>query len=123
MSADQPAPVMAGDTMRQVRQHRGLSVNEMGDLLGLAGRGRAVRKYEEGQREITGPVAHLVLAIAEGWRPPWPDMPLAVRVGMALATGDLVERAREQADRDAERLLNGDGTDIAGGILGQANPA
>jgi hypothetical protein len=44
----------------------------MGTALGLRGDpGRTVRRYEAGDIEISGPVQTAMLAIQQGFRPPW----------------------------------------------------
>lgn len=109
---------MTGDQMKQVRHALGLSIDVFGDLLGLCGRGRTVRKYERGERFITGPIARLVLALAGGWRPSIPYMTMDFQIAEAVMTGRLVQRARDDYDR---LILEGDGTGRnMEGILPQA---
>lgn len=56
----------------EIRKRLKLSAREMGLALGLRGDpGRTVRRYESGEVEITGPVQTALLALAEGFRPPW----------------------------------------------------
>lgn len=63
---------MTPEQFRKIRKKLGLSANQMGTALGLRGDpGRTVRRYEAGDIEITGPVQTAMLAMADGFRPPW----------------------------------------------------
>lgn len=63
---------MTPEQFRKIRKKLGLSANKMGTALGLRGDpGRTIRRYESGEVEISGPVQTAMLAMAEGFRPPW----------------------------------------------------
>ena len=51
----------------KARATLGVSVNEMAVLLNTDS--RTVRRYEDGTRTPGGPVARLVEALLDGWRP------------------------------------------------------
>lgn len=63
---------MTADEFKRIRKRLGLSARQMGQALGLRGDpGRTVRRYEAGDIEITGPTQTAMLAMREGFRPPW----------------------------------------------------
>lgn len=63
---------MTPEQFKKARKKLGLSANKMGMALGLRGDpGRTIRRYESGQSEISGPVHTAMLALLEGFRPPW----------------------------------------------------
>ena len=63
---------MNPDEFRRIRHKLALSTREMGLALGLHGDpGRTVRRYEAGDVEVSGPIATAMLAMRDGFRPPW----------------------------------------------------
>jgi DNA-binding transcriptional regulator YiaG len=48
---------MTPQQFRKARKHLGLSTAQMGRVLSLADPGRAIRRYEAGDRRVLGPVA------------------------------------------------------------------
>ena len=63
---------MTPKEFRTIRTALKLSTREIGEALGLRGDpGRTVRRYEAGDIEISGPVQTAMLAIKDGFRPPW----------------------------------------------------
>ncbi len=63
---------MTPKEFRTIRTALKLSTREMGEALGLRGDpGRTVRRYEAGDIEISGPVQTAMLAMKDGFRPPW----------------------------------------------------
>ena len=62
---------MTPEQFKKIRKKLGLTAMQMGIALGLKGDpGRTVRRYEAGEA-ITGPVQTAMLAMSEGYRPPW----------------------------------------------------
>lgn len=63
---------MTPKEFRTIRTALKLSTREIGEALGLRGDpGRTVRRYEAGDIEISGPVQTAMLAMRDGFRPPW----------------------------------------------------
>lgn len=63
---------MTPKEFRTIRTALKLSTREVGEALGLRGDpGRTVRRYEAGDIEISGPVQTAMLAMKDGFRPPW----------------------------------------------------
>lgn len=63
---------MTPKEFRTIRTALKLSTREIGEALGLRGDpGRTVRRYEAGDIEISGPVQTAMLAMKDGFRPPW----------------------------------------------------
>lgn len=63
---------MTPKEFRAIRTALKLSTREIGEALGLRGDpGRTVRRYEAGDIEISGPVQTAMLAMKDGFRPPW----------------------------------------------------
>ena len=56
---------MTPQQFRKIREAQGLSVDQMAARLRLS-HGRSVRRYEDGSREISGPISLLMEMIAEG---------------------------------------------------------
>jgi transcriptional regulator with XRE-family HTH domain len=64
---------MTGDEMREARVSLDWSQYELADALNLGGTtakgAQRVREMEAGDRPISGPIARLMEAFADGWRP------------------------------------------------------
>ena len=66
---------MTPEEMREARLTLGLKLREMADMLGYTGAHAAqqIHKLEVGSRDISPPVARLVKAYLDGYRPEdWP---------------------------------------------------
>jgi DNA-binding transcriptional regulator YiaG len=58
------------DEVRQSRQTLGMSLHELATALRMGTDGkRAVRRWEDGDRQISGPAAVAIEALLAGWRP------------------------------------------------------
>ena len=66
--------VMRADAFKEARQELGLGQDELGAMLGLSGSPkRSVRRYEQGESQIPGPIIRLIRAFLDGYRPKdWP---------------------------------------------------
>jgi DNA-binding transcriptional regulator YiaG len=51
---------MTPDEFKAAREKLGLSITDMARALRLSPDGRAVRRYERGEREISGPIERLI---------------------------------------------------------------
>lgn len=60
---------MTPTTFKAIRQRAGLSARQLSELLRLSD-GRTIRRYEAGDREISGPVAILMELLDAGV---WPQ--------------------------------------------------
>lgn len=61
---------MTGEQLRRSRLALGLTLDEFARLVRVSG-GRTVRKWEDGEREVPGPVAvltELFLSSSDAWR-------------------------------------------------------
>ena len=56
---------MTPTEFRKIREAAGLSVDQLASVLRLAS-GRSVRRYEDGSREISGPIARLMELLDAG---------------------------------------------------------
>lgn len=61
---------MMPDDVRDARRAMGLTQHDLAVLLRMGGDGkRAVRRWEAGDRHISGPASVAVEALLTGWRP------------------------------------------------------
>ena len=60
---------MSPKTFKEYRQKLGLSQTQLSRLLGLHDGSRSVRRYETGERAISGPVERLLTWLATGKKP------------------------------------------------------
>ncbi len=61
---------MSPDEVRDARRALGLTQHELAVLLRMGGDGkRSVRRWEAGDREISGPASVAIEALLTGWRP------------------------------------------------------
>lgn len=61
---------MTGEEFRAARRLLGLSQREVAAWLRLASNGdRQVRRWEDGDQAVTGPVSLAMEAFMDGWRP------------------------------------------------------
>ena len=60
---------MSPETFKEYRQKLGLSQTQLSRLLGLHDGSRSVRRYEQGERAISGPVERLLTWLATGKKP------------------------------------------------------
>ena len=60
---------MSPETFKEYRQKLGLSQTQLSRLLGLHDGSRSVRRYEQGERSISGPVERLLTWLAMGKKP------------------------------------------------------
>lgn len=62
--------MMMPDDVRDARRAMGLTQHDLAVLLRMGGDGkRAVRRWEAGDRHISGPASVAVEALLTGWRP------------------------------------------------------
>jgi DNA-binding transcriptional regulator YiaG len=61
---------MSPNEVRDARRALGLTLHELAVLLRMGGDGkRSVRRWEDGDREISGPASVAIEALLTGWRP------------------------------------------------------
>lgn len=58
-----------GSWLKRARNVLGLSQNDLADRLRLSGGSRSIRKYELGERPVSGPVTVAVEAMLQGFQP------------------------------------------------------
>lgn len=64
-------PCMTPEQVREARKTLGLTQHELAVLLRMGTDGkRAVRRWESGDRPISGPASVVLDALLDGWRPP-----------------------------------------------------
>lgn len=62
--------MMMPDDVRDARRSMGLTQHDLAVLLRMGGDGkRAVRRWETGDRHISGPASVAIEAMLTGWRP------------------------------------------------------
>lgn len=62
---------MTPDEVRQARNSLGMTLHQLAEALRMGADGRrAVRRWEAGERQISGPASVAIQAMTEGWRPP-----------------------------------------------------
>lgn len=62
--------MMTPGDLRDARRSMGLTQHDLAVLLRMGGDGkRAVRRWEDGDRHITGPASVAIEAMLTGWRP------------------------------------------------------
>jgi DNA-binding transcriptional regulator YiaG len=70
MIKDWTLRAMSPDKVRDARRALGLTQHELAVLLRMGGDGkRSVRRWEAGDREISGPASVAIEALLTGWRP------------------------------------------------------
>lgn len=62
---------MTPKDIRDARREMGITQHDLATLLRMGGDGkRAVRRWESGEREVSGPASVAIDALLTGWRPP-----------------------------------------------------
>ena len=64
---------MDAKTFKEYRQKLGLTQAQLSRLLGLHDGSRSVRRYEQGERAISGPIDRLLTWLATGKKPTLDD--------------------------------------------------
>lgn len=63
--------IMTPDELRQAREDLNLSRADLADRLRFGANGeRRIRRMEQGEIEVSGPVSVVVDALLDGWEPP-----------------------------------------------------